>query len=125
MGRQDVASDGEDSVWSRHLLEKIRVIWNCHELGEGWSPKYGMVGGLEQRHLEDDGLHAIVVPSAEGDREGDLADRSRAGTRDDAVEGLGRGDQLGHVKAHVLQGLGEDDIQGATTVDEHLCNTLI
>ena len=50
MGRQDVASDGEDSVWSRHLLEKIRVIWHCHELGEGWSPKYGMVGSLERRH---------------------------------------------------------------------------
>ena len=94
------------------------MVWNRHELGERWSPKYGVVGGLEWHHLEDDGLSSVVVPSAEGDREGDLADRSRAGTRDDAVEGLVRRDQLGHVEPHVLQGLGEDDIEGAAPIDE-------
>ena len=76
MRRLDVTVDGEDSVQSQHLQEKIRVVRDRHELGEGWSPKYGMVQGLERRHLKDDGLHAVVVPSAECDREGDLADRS-------------------------------------------------
>ena len=28
-------------------------------------------------------------------------------------------DQLGHVEAHVLQGLGEDDVEGAAAIDEH------
>ena len=69
--------------------------------------------------LEDDGLGSVVIPGAEGDWEGDLANRSRASTRDDAVEGLVRGDQLGHVEAHVFQGLGEDDVEGATAIDEH------
>ena len=92
MRHLDVSSDGEDYVRSRYLQEKIRVIWDCHELGESWSPKYGMVGGLEWHHLEDDGLGSVVVPSAEGDRKGDLADRSRASTRDNAVERLVRGD---------------------------------
>ena len=95
------------------------MVQDCHELGESWSPKYGMVGGLEWHHLEDDGLGSVVVLSVEGDREGDLADRSRAGTRDDAVEGLVRGDQLHHVEAHVLQGLGKDDVEGTASVNEH------
>ena len=84
----DIATDGEDSVRNRHLQEKIRVVRDHHELGESWSPKYGVVGGLERRHLEDDGPRVVVVPSAEGDREGDLADRSQDGTWDDAVEGM-------------------------------------
>ena len=88
MRRLDAAANGEDSVRSWHLQEKIRIVWNCHELGESWSPKYGVVGGLEWRHLEDDGLRAVVVPGAESNQEGDLADRSLTGTRDDAVEGL-------------------------------------
>ena len=95
------------------------MVRNCHELGESWSPKYAVVGGLEWRHLEDDGLGFVVVLSAKGNREGDLADRSRARTRDDAKEGLVRGDQLGHVEAHILQGLGEDDVEGAAAIDEH------
>ena len=76
MRRLDVIADGKDSVWSRHLQEKICVVWDRHELGESWSPKYGMVGGLERHHLEDDGLRAVVIPGAEGDGEGDLANRS-------------------------------------------------
>jgi len=65
MRRLDVAADREDSVQSRHLQEKIRVVWNRHEIGESWSPKYGVVGGLEWRHLEDDGLGSMVVPSSQ------------------------------------------------------------
>ena len=76
MRRLDVATDGEDFVRSRHFQEKIRVVLDCHELGESWSPKYGVVGGLKWCHLEDDGLHHVIVPSAESDQEGDLADRS-------------------------------------------------
>ena len=73
MRRLDFAADGEDSVWNRHLQEKICVVGDRHELGERWSPQYSMVGSLERGHLEDDGLRAVVVSGAEGDGEGDLA----------------------------------------------------
>ena len=63
----DVAADGKDSVWSRQLQEKICVVGDCHELGESWSPQYGVVGSLERGHLEDDGLRAVVVTGTEGD----------------------------------------------------------
>ena len=76
MRRLDVAADGKDSVWSRHLQEKICVVGDRHELGESWSPQYSVVGSLKRGYLEDDGLRAVVVLGAEGDREGDLADRS-------------------------------------------------
>ena len=99
------------------------MVGDRHELGEGWSPKYGVVGGLEWRHLEDDGLGSVVVPSAEVDQEGDLDDQSRASTQDDAVEGLVRGDQLGHVKAYVFKSLGENDVEVASTVDQHPSQT--
>ena len=47
------------------------------------------------------------------------ADRSRPGSGDDAIEGLIRWDQGGHVVAHALQCAGEDDVEGAATVDEY------
>ena len=52
------------------------MVGDRHELGENWSPQYSVVGSLERGHLEDDGLRAVVVPGAEGDGEGDLANRS-------------------------------------------------
>ena len=51
------------------------MVGDRHELGEGGSSQYGMVGGLELGNLEVDVLGAvvvaIVVSSAEGDRQGD------------------------------------------------------
>ena len=55
------------------------MVRDHHELGESWSPQYGMVGGLERRHLEDDGLRAVVVPGTEGNGEGDLVRPGAAG----------------------------------------------
>jgi len=78
-----------------------------------------MVGGLELGNLEVDVLGAVVVADAEGDRQSGLADRSRPGSRDDAVEGLIGWDLGGHVVAHALQCAGEDDVEGAATIDEY------
>ena len=78
-----------------------------------------MVGGLKLGDLEVDVLGAVVVAGAEGDRTGGPADQARPGSRDDAIEGLVRGDQEGHVIAHALQCAGEDDVEGAATVDEY------
>ena len=41
-----ISIDQEDPLGSRHLQEKIRMVGDCYELGESWSPKYGVVGGL-------------------------------------------------------------------------------
>ena len=95
------------------------MVGDRHELGEGGSSKDGVVGGLELGDLEDDILGAVVVAGAEGDRQSGPADRSRPGSRNDAVEGLVRWDQGGHVVAHALQRTGKDDVEGAATVDEY------
>ena len=95
------------------------MVGDRHELGEGGSSQYGMVGGLELGNLEVDVLGAVVVADAEGDRQSGLADRSRPGSRDDAVEGLIGWDLGGHVVAHALQCAGEDDVEGAATIDEY------
>ena len=47
-----------------------------------------MVGGLELGDPKVDVLGTVVVPSVEGDRQGDPAERSRPSSRDDAVESL-------------------------------------
>ena len=117
-GLQD-SVDQEDPLWSWHLQEKIRVVGDRHELGEGGSSQDGVVGGLELGDLEVDVLGAVVVAGAEGDRQSGPADRGRPGSRDDAVEGLIGWDQGGHVVAHALQCAGEDDVEGAATVDEY------
>ena len=90
-----------------------------HELGEGGSSQDGMVGGLELGDLEVDVLGAVVVAGAEGDRQVDPADRGRPGSEDDVVEGLIRWDQGDHVVAHALQCAGENDVEGAATIDEY------
>jgi hypothetical protein len=41
--------------------------------------------------------------------------------RDDAVEGRGAlGEHVGDVELHLLQGLGEKDVEPASTIDEDL-----
>ena len=82
------------------------MVGDRHELGEGGSSQDGVVGGLELGDLE-------------GDRQGDPADRGRPGSGDDAVEGLVGWHQGGHVVAHALQCAGEDDVEGAATIDEY------
>ena len=67
-------------------------LGDCHELGEGGSSQDGVVGGLELGDLEVDVRGAVVVAGAEGDRQGDPADRGRPGSGDDAVESLVRWD---------------------------------
>ena len=95
------------------------MVGDHHELGEGGSSQDGVVGGLELGDLEVDVLCAVIVACAEGDRQGGLADWSQPGSKDDAVEGLVRWHQGSHVVAHALQCAGEDDVEGAATVDEY------
>jgi len=95
------------------------VVGDRHKFGEGGSSQDGVVGGLELGDLEVDVLGAVVVPSVEGDRQSDPADRGRPSSRDDAVEGLVGWHQGSHVVAHALQRAGKDDVKGGATVDEY------
>jgi len=78
-----------------------------------------VVGGLELGDLEVDVLVVVVVPSAEGDRQSDPANRGRPSSSDDALEGLVKWHQGSHVVAPALQRAGEDDVKGGATVDEY------
>ena len=75
IGGMQISVDREDPFWSWHLQKKIRVVGDRHELGKGGSSQDGMVGGLKLGELKVDVLGAvvvaIVVSSAEGDRQGD------------------------------------------------------
>ena len=82
------------------------MVGDRHELGEGGSSQDGVVGSLEPGDLEVDVLDEVVVAGAEGDRQGGPADRSRPSSGDDVV-------------AHALQCAGEDDVEGAATIDEY------
>ena len=95
------------------------MVGDHHEFGEGGSSQDGVVGGLELGDLKVDVLSAVVVAGTEGDRQGSPSDRGRPGSRDDAVKGLVRWDQGRHVVAHALERAGEDDVEGAATVDEY------
>ena len=95
------------------------MVGDRHELGEGGSSQDGLVGGLELGDLLVGVLSAVVVAGAEGARQSGPTDRGRPGSGDDVVEGLIGWDQGGHVVAHALQRAGEDDVEGAATIDEY------
>ena len=48
------------------------MVSHCHELGQGWIPKDGIVWQANVGNVEVDELSAVVVALAEGDREADL-----------------------------------------------------
>jgi len=48
-------------------------VWYGHELGQSWSTKYGVVGGVEVGDVEVDVLDMEVASGAELYREGDLS----------------------------------------------------
>ena len=48
------------------------MVSHCHELGQGWIPKDGIVRQANERDVEVDELGAVVLALSEGDREADL-----------------------------------------------------
>ena len=66
---------GEDPLLSRHLQHQVRVVRHNHELGEGWSAKYGMVRCVEVSDQEVDVVGAEVLGGAELYRQSDMPQR--------------------------------------------------
>ena len=57
------------------VAHQIDIMWHGHELGESWSAKDGMVGGVEICHEEVHVLSTKVVGGAKLDWQGDLPQR--------------------------------------------------
>ena len=51
------------------------MVGDCHEFGQCWFPKDGIVRQTDVGDVEVDELSAVVVTLAEGDREADLSYR--------------------------------------------------
>ena len=66
------ARDYDDSATSWHLEDVVAVMGYCHELGQGWIPKDGIVRQVDVGDIEVDDLGAVVVALSEGVREADL-----------------------------------------------------
>ena len=95
-------------------------MWQCHELGQRRSSQYGMVGRFEVGYFELDVLRPEVLFCTECDREGNLADRCRRISGNDAVEwGLAWSKQTHVVEAHFSQCTCKDQVEPASAVDEY------
>src|SRR5438105_3758777 len=92
---------------------------NCHELGEGWSPKDGVVHRLETSNLKRNILSSEVLPRAECDGQTDLPEWYRRGPRDYPVEWRAAPFQLGVWDLHVIQGLSKENVESAAAVNQY------
>jgi hypothetical protein len=81
-----------------------------------------MVGSLEVRDLELDVLGAVVFSGfPEGNWQNHLAQWNSRVPGDDAVERrCALSEHVSDVELHLLQGLGEEDIEPTPTNDEYL-----
>ena len=75
VGGGDVAVQGEDTLLRWNLQHQIDIMGHGHELGESWSAKDGVVGGVEVCHKEIHILSTEVVGAAKLNWQGDLPQR--------------------------------------------------
>ena len=66
---------GEDTLLHWNLQHQIDIMGHDHELGESWSAKDGVVGGVEVYHKEIHVRSTKVVDAARLDWQGDLPQR--------------------------------------------------
>ena len=119
-GLEEVSSQGEYSCVAWHLEEQVHIVWHCHELSQRRSSQYGVVGRFEVSYFELDVLRPEVLFCTECDREGNLADRCRRISGNDAVEwGLAWGDKTHVVEAHLSQRTCKDQVEPASTINEY------
>ena len=72
VGDGDVGAQGEDALLRWNLQFRIDIMGHVHELGERWSAKDGVVGGVEVCHKEIHVLGMEVVGAAKLDWQSDL-----------------------------------------------------
>jgi hypothetical protein len=80
-----------------------------------------MIGRFEVSHFEFDELSAVVLPCAEGGWKNYHTKWVCGVTWDDAVErGFAQNQHVLEVQAHLPQSAGEDEVETAPTIDEHV-----
>ena len=67
IGGGDVGTQGENALLHRYLQHHVDIMGHGHELGESWSAKDGVVGGVEVYHKEVHVLSTEVVGDAKLD----------------------------------------------------------
>ena len=75
VGGGDIGAQGEDALLRWNLQHQIDIMGHGHELGESWSAKDGVVGGVKVCHKEIHVLSTEVVGGAKLDWQGDLPQR--------------------------------------------------
>jgi hypothetical protein len=80
-----------------------------------------MISRFEVSHFKFNELGVVVLPRAEGDWKDYRTKWVRRVTWDDAIErGLARNQHVHEVQTHLPQSAGEDEVETAPTIDEHL-----
>ena len=64
---------GEDTLLHWNLQHQIDIMGHDHELGESWSAKDGVVGGVKVDHHEVDVFSTEILNGAKLDRQCNLA----------------------------------------------------
>ena len=64
VGGGDVGTQGENALFYQDLQHQVDIMGHDHELGESWSAKDGVVGGIEFCHKEVHVLNTEVVGGA-------------------------------------------------------------
>lgn len=91
-----------------------------YEFGQCRSFEDGVVRCFEIHYLEPDVLCSVVFCGPKGNCQNHLSDGYSRVARDDPIEQRVRwGEHIGDVEAHLLQSLGEQYIETATTIDEY------
>jgi hypothetical protein len=93
-------------------------VRDCHELGECCPPEERVVCHFKISYLELHVLGAEIFLSLEGHKNSDLTDRGRCCPKDYSVKGSSTGTQCYSRQPHLVKGLQEQDVQGATSIDE-------
>ena len=73
----------DDSTASWHLEDIVVMVSHCHELGQSWVPKDGVVWQVNVGDVEVNELGAVIVALPKGDRKADLPNQN-SGTISDS-----------------------------------------
>src|SRR6187399_2049939 len=68
-----VAVDSDDAYRPRHLQHVVSIVGSCHELGEGRTAKYPIVGQWNISNVKGDALSSEVELPAKGHRQSNLS----------------------------------------------------
>src|SRR6187401_375950 len=68
-----VAVDSDDAYRPRHLQHVVGIVGSCHELGEGRTAKYSIVGQWNIGDVKSDALSPEVELPDKGHRQSDLS----------------------------------------------------